>query len=366
MSKRLHINKTESGEAYDIVISGGYEYLSEELSALSGFKRLCIVTDSNVGPLYALSLKDILKPLSEEIFIYTFPAGEEHKTLSEIEGFYNFLLEHRFDRKDMLLALGGGVVGDMTGFAAATYLRGIRFVQLPATLLADTDSSIGGKTGVDLNSYKNMVGAFYMPSLVYISLSVLSTLPEREFSSGMAEVVKHALIKDRDYYDFLREKSAEIISLDADVLEEMIYKSCAIKAAVVEADPKEGGERAVLNFGHTLGHAIENYMDFSLKHGECVSVGMAAALEISKLRGYITEEEADHAKDLLKLFRLPVSLSKNVDPERILALSRSDKKMAGNTLRFILLEEIGKARICTDVTDGELLLAINTVTGKGI
>ncbi|MCR4907276.1 MAG: 3-dehydroquinate synthase [Lachnospiraceae bacterium] len=354
MSERLHINKTESGDAYDIVISGDYNKLPEEISALSTFTRLCIVTDSNVGPLYAGRLQEILRPICGEIYIYTFPAGEKNKTLSEIEGLYCFLMEHRFDRKDILIALGGGVVGDMTGFAAATYLRGIRFVQLPTTLLADTDSSIGGKTGVDLRSYKNMVGAFYMPSLVYISPGVLSTLPDREFSSGMAEVVKHALIKDRLYFDFLSGNRDKITALNQTVLEEMIFKSCRIKARVVEDDPKESGERAVLNFGHTLGHAVENYMNFSLTHGECVSLGMAAALDISRSRNYISEDEVNAAKDLLAAFSLPVKLGRNTDTGKILELSKSDKKMARNKLRFILLKEIGLAVIKTDVTDSEI------------
>ncbi len=361
MAKKLHIGKTASGDPYDILIGRDYEDLPGAVSGLGFFTRIAVVTDTNVGPLYAEEVSEVLEKNAESVFVFRFPAGEEHKTLSEVENLFAFLVEHRFDRSDLLIALGGGVVGDMTGFAAATYLRGIRFVQLPTTLLADTDSSIGGKTGVDFRSYKNMVGAFYMPSLVYISLSVLSTLPEREFSSGMAEVIKHGLIRDAGYLGFLKQERDGILSLKEDLLEEMIYQSCLIKASVVEEDPKEEGLRAILNFGHTLGHAIEKYMDFRLRHGECVSIGMAAALRISASRGNLSGEEESEALEVLKNYGLPVRLSEPAELSRILSIMKSDKKRERRVLRFILLNKPGRAEIVTDVTEEELQMALGSI-----
>ena len=208
---------------------------------------------------------------------------------------YEFLIKNHFDRNDILIALGGGVVGDLTGYTAATYMRGIDFIQIPTTLLSQVDSSIGGKTGVDLKSYKNMVGAFHHPKLVYINVKTLNSLPRREFSSGMAEIIKHGLIMDKEYFVWLNNNSNHIKSLDTKILVEMIYGSCFIKKTVVEEDPNEKGLRAILNFGHTIGHAIEKSKKFKLLHGECVSLGMVAALRISFDREQISYEQLSKA-----------------------------------------------------------------------
>lgn len=364
--KKIHINKTVSGDAYDILTDNGYDNLNEAVEALP-FKpyKLCIVTDSTVGARYAFEVESVLNGLGYETCIFTFPAGEDKKNLDTVSSLYRFLIEKRFDRKSALLALGGGVTGDLTGFAAATYLRGIPFIQLPTSLLADTDSSIGGKTGVDLDEYKNMVGAFYMPSHVYINISALDTLSDREFSSGMAEIIKHSLIRDKSYYDELIKKAPDIMARDHDVLEDVIYKSLCIKAAVVEEDPTEKGLRAILNFGHTIGHAIERYMEFELTHGECVALGSSAALEISRLRGYISEKEADGARALFASFGLPVELSGEVDTDEIINITRSDKKMDAGRIKFILLKSIGEAVIDSSVTDLELRAGIEFLC-KGI
>lgn len=267
---------------YDIVIEKDFSQLGTAFSRLNVTgRKICIVTDSNVGPLYAKAVQEVLETTGNQIFVYTFAAGEESKNLNTVQDLYEFLIENHFDRKDMLAALGGGVVGDLTGFTAATYLRGISFIQIPTSLLAQVDSSIGGKTGVDFRAYKNMVGAFHQPKLVYMNMATLLSLDTRLFNSGFGEIIKHGLIKDEAYYRWLQNNAAKIQSKDYDALEQMIAGSCNIKREVVELDPTEQGDRALLNFGHTLGHAIEKLMNFQLYHGECVVLGMIAALNIS-------------------------------------------------------------------------------------
>ena len=275
---------------YDIVIEKDFSQLGTAFSRLNVTgRKICIVTDSNVGPLYAKAVQEVLETTGNQIFVYTFAAGEESKNLNTVQDLYEFLIENHFDRKDMLAALGGGVVGDLTGFTAATYLRGISFIQIPTSLLAQVDSSIGGKTGVDFRAYKNMVGAFHQPKLVYMNMSTLLSLDTRLFNSGFGEIIKHGLIKDAAYYRWLQNNAAKIQAKDYDALEQMIAGSCNIKREVVELDPTEQGDRALLNFGHTLGHAIEKLMNFQLYHGECVVLGMIAALNISVTRGHIAQ-----------------------------------------------------------------------------
>ena len=250
------------------------------------------------------------------------------------------IIEEHFDRNDLLIALGGGVTGDLTGYAAATYLRGIRFIQIPTSLLAQVDSSIGGKTGVDFDQYKNMVGAFHQPKLVYINLSTLQTLTKREFLSGMGEIIKHGLIKDLDYYNWLKEHIDQVKALDYDALEYMISVSCNIKRCVVENDVNEKGERSLLNFGHTLGHAIEKLMNFQLLHGECVSIGMVLACDLSQEKGLIRNEDTLDVIETLKAYELPVSF-KGLDPKVIAETTLTDKKMDAGKVKFILLEGLG-------------------------
>ena len=280
MSRTITVNYDEK-PIYDIVIENSFDKLADSFKKLgvSG-RKLAIVTDSNVGPLYADKAKIELEKTGNKVFVFTFEAGEAHKNLDTVQDLYEFLIVNKFDRKDMLAALGGGVVGDLTGFTAASYLRGIDFIQLPTSLLAQVDSSIGGKTGVDFRAYKNMVGAFHQPKLVYMNMSTLQSLDVRLFNSGFGEILKHGLIKDKAYFTWLSENYEKIEKLEPEALEEMIAVSCNIKRQVVENDPKEQGERALLNFGHTLGHAIEKLMDFKLYHGECVVLGMVAALNI--------------------------------------------------------------------------------------
>ena len=323
-------------------------------------KRLCIVTDSKVDELYGDEVRNLLEGRCLKTAKFVFPQGEENKTLDTVRTLYRFLIEEGFDRKDMLLALGGGVVGDLAGYAAATYLRGIDFVQIPTTLLSQCDSSIGGKTGVDFDGYKNMVGAFKMPKLVYMNLSVLQTLDDRQFFSGFAEVMKHGLIRDAVFYEWLIDKMYEICERDLDTLEEMVMRSCAVKKLVVEKDPTEQGDRALLNLGHTIGHAIEKAKNFELYHGECVALGTVAAAYISWKRGMLSMEEYYEIRDMFVPFYLPITVE-GIDPQEILRLTKSDKKMSAGKIRFVLLKKIGKAVIDHTVTDEEILEAVREI-----
>lgn len=361
MSRVLPVNDNNAF-CYAILITNEFCGLSEEIKKLgySSDRKFCIITDSNVAPLYAKTVKEELKKEFSNLFLYTIPAGEVYKNVDTVHGIYEFLIQNRFDRKDVLIALGGGVVGDMTGYAAATYLRGIDFIQVPTTLLSQTDSSIGGKTGVDFMQYKNMVGAFHMPKLVYMNLSVLKTLPEEQLISGFGEILKHGLIRDVAYFEWLSAHEKEIRSLQYEVLEKMIYVSCDIKRSVVERDPKEKGERALLNFGHTIGHAIEKLSDFKLPHGVCVGLGITAAAYLSKLQGNITDEELSMIEQTLLHFGLQTRVA-GLCAADILEATKSDKKMEGEQIKFVLLQHPGTAYLYRDLTEEQILEGISYV-----
>lgn len=343
---------------YDIVIEKDFSKLAESFNKLNVTgRKLAVITDSNVGPLYSKQVEDELKKTGNDVFVYEFKAGEENKNLDTVCDVYEFLIKNRFDRKDMLVALGGGVVGDLTGFAAASYLRGVDFIQIPTSLLAQVDSSIGGKTGVDFRSYKNMVGAFHQPKLVYMNTSTLKSLSDRLFNSGFGEILKHGLIKDYSYFTWLKDNVDRINARQDDALCEMISVSCNIKRRVVELDPTEKGDRALLNFGHTLGHAIEKLMDFSLYHGECVVLGMIAALKICVSKGTITDAQFIDIIEVFKSYNFPLSVS-GITIDRVIEVSKNDKKMDGGKIKFILLSEMGNAYIDRDVTDKDMADAL--------
>ena len=342
---------------YAIKFSNNFENIAEEIEKL-GFSghRLCVVTDSNVAPLYLEEVKRELGRKFPSVSSFVLPAGEENKTLDQVKKLYEHLIINHFDRKDCLIALGGGVIGDMTGFSAATYLRGIDFIQVPTTLLSQVDSSIGGKTGVDFDSYKNMVGAFHMPRLVYMNLSVLHTLTPEQFSCGMGEILKHGLIKNKEYFAWCMEHANKIKERDYDTLLSMIMESCKIKRDVVEKDPTEKGDRALLNFGHTLGHAVEKLKNFKLLHGQCVAIGCVAAMKLSAMRGLVSQLEVEMVKECFQKFELPVTVN-GITEQDILAISKSDKKMEAGKIKFVLLKEVGNAYVDKTVTDEELLEA---------
>lgn len=360
MNSRLTI-LYDKKPCYDIVFDTSF---NELLSELKGFdienRKVCVVTDSHVASFYGEKIMALLSGNCLKNVLYSFPAGEEQKTLATVKEIYAFLIKEKFDRKDLLIALGGGVAGDITGFTAATYLRGIDFIQIPTTLLAQADSSIGGKTGVDFDGYKNMVGAFYMPKLVYMNVGTLKTLDDRQFFSGFAEIMKHGLIKDSIFYEWLLDHIYEINDREEETLLEMVERSSKIKKLVVEKDPFEKGDRALLNFGHTIGHAIEKSKNFTMTHGECVALGMVAAAFISWKHEWLSMEEYYEIRDMLVPFNLPISLE-DMNPEEILELTKSDKKMEGNSIKFVLLKKVGKALIDKNVTDEEILNAISEI-----
>lgn len=361
MSKLITVSY-EGTSCYDIVLEQDFRKLIEQIKKLGyvSNQKICIVTDSNLSKLHLDALSKLFESYFETVISFCFPAGESNKNLETVEKLYEALIVNHFDRHDILIAFGGGVVGDLTGFTAATYLRGIDFIQIPTSLLSQVDSSIGGKTGVDFSQYKNMVGAFYQPKLVYMNLSLLNTLPKEQFISGMGEILKHGLIKSASYFNWMQENETRIMQLQPDVIEEMVYESCLIKRDVVERDPKEKGERALLNFGHTIGHAVEKLADFKLFHGQCVGIGMAAACRISHSLGHISKEECMSILETIQHFGLPISV-KDLSAEEILAVTKSDKKMIAGKVKFVLLESIGNAYINTDLSDEQILSGISSI-----
>lgn len=364
MSERLVVHDNEL-PIYDIVIENNFDKLAQEVQKLNiSKKRICIVTETNVGPVYADQLETIFKDCAKEVHVFTFEAGEAHKNLKTVQDLYVFLIENHFDRKDMLVALGGGVTGDLTGYAAATYLRGIDFIQVPTSLLAQVDSSVGGKTGVDFDEYKNMVGAFYQPKLVYIATCTLNSLPEKEFLSGMGEVIKYGIIKDKPFFEYLKEHVDAICSREPEALEYIIKVSCDTKRKVVENDFKEQGERALLNLGHTLGHAIERYVYKDCLHGECVAIGTAGAAYISYKKGYITKEDMMEIIHLLEAYHLPVSENR-IDLDNVIHATYSDKKMEAGKIKFIVINEIGIASIDKSVNWMEMKEALERILDGG-
>ena len=363
MSKQLRVYREGAKTEFDyqILWEEDFTKLADAVKKLElSCGKICIVADDTVGNLYGKEVQKALEELDVTVDLYTFPAGEASKNLDTVKELYAFLIEHHYTRKDVLAALGGGVTGDLTGYAAATYLRGIDFIQIPTTLLAQVDSSVGGKTGVDFAQYKNMVGAFHQPRLVYMNTSTLSSLNTRLFNSGFGEILKHGLIKDASYFQWLKDNIEKIAALDSGYLEEMIYRSCEIKRKVVENDPTEKGERAQLNFGHTLGHAIEKQMNFELYHGECVVLGMIAALNICVERGTITKEEYDDIYNTFKAYNFPMTVDKTTIDE-VIDASKNDKKMDGNKVKFILLKKVGEAYIDMTVDDNTMRRSLKNV-----
>ncbi len=324
-------------------------------------RKICIVTDSNVGPLYEAAVEKALREVSSDISVFTFEAGEKNKNLETVASLYQTLIKNGLDRKSILVALGGGVVGDLAGFGAATYLRGIDFVQVPTTLLAQVDSSVGGKTGVDFQQYKNMVGAFHQPRLVYMNLSTLTTLPAKQFSCGMGEILKTGLICDGEFFRLVCREQKSIKALDMKLIASMVRRCCEIKAGIVERDPREQGERALLNLGHTVGHAVEKLKNFTLLHGQCVGAGLVAAAYLSMKRGLLNEQEYQEICEGCEGYGLPVHVD-GLLPEDVLAATKKDKKMEQGHIKFVLMDGIGKSFIDKTVTDAELLSCIQEIT----
>jgi len=309
--------------------------------------RVAIVSNSTVAPLY---LDRVRAALGERVAaVQVLPDGEQFKTLETIAAIYDALLEARCDRHTTVIALGGGVVGDMAGFAAATYQRGVPFLQLPTTLLAQVDSSVGGKTGVNHPRGKNMIGAFHQPCCVIADTGTLSTLPEREFAAGLAEVIKYGLIGDLPFLVWLQGNIGALRRRESGALIEAVRRSCENKARVVAADEREEGARALLNFGHTFGHAIETATGYAgLLHGEAVAIGMVLAAELSARLGWVQAADAQTVRELLRAAGLPVDPPAGLSVEQFLDLMAADKKVAGGRIRLVLLRALGDATVTAD------------------
>jgi 3-dehydroquinate synthase len=311
-------------------------------------RQVCIVSNEQVAPLYLDTVRDTLAA-DFQVDTVILPDGEQYKTLIQLNSIFDELLTRRHNRTTTLLALGGGVVGDMTGFAAAAYQRGVDFMQVPTTLLAQVDSSVGGKTGVNHPLGKNMIGAFHQPRCVIADSGTLRTLPPREFAAGLAEVVKYGLICDPGFYTWLRQSMPGLVARDPALLDEAIHRSCANKAKVVAADEHEGGVRATLNLGHTFGHAIETAQGYGeWLHGEAVAVGMVMAADLSARLGWLTAREVDELRELLASAGLPVAPPKDMNHDQFLALMAVDKKVLDGQLRLVLLRAIGTAVVTSD------------------
>jgi len=320
-------------------------------------RQVCVVSNDTVAPLYMETVCQALTGFDTTQFI--FPDGEEFKTLDTVSTLYDHLLEANFGRSATLIALGGGVVGDMVGFAAATYQRGIDFIQIPTTLLSQVDSSVGGKTGVNRPLGKNMVGAFYQPKCVLADCDTLGTLPDRELKAGLAEVIKYGLINNREFLDWLDANLDNLLARDPGALAYAIRVSCEEKAAIVAMDEREGSIRAILNLGHTFGHAIETAMGYGTwLHGEAVATGMVMAAAYSRRQGLLSQADADYVRTLVSRAGLPVSPPDAMDADTFISLMSRDKKAESGKIKLILLEQLGKAFVSEAVETQQLAAAL--------
>lgn len=345
-------------------ISIGHSLLANpDLIARHVNARAAIVTNTTVAPLYLEAVQSGLRNAGKQVTVVVLPDGEEEKTWGSLMQVFDVLLTERCDRKTTIVALGGGVIGDLAGFAAATYMRGIPFVQIPTTLLAQVDSSVGGKTGINHPLGKNMIGAFYQPKAVVADTATLATLPARELSAGLAEVIKYGAILDAEFFTWLEEHIEALVGRDAHALAYAIRRSCELKADVVRQDEREGGLRAILNFGHTFGHAIEAGLGYGQwLHGEAVGCGMVMAADLSQRLGYIDVEMRDRISDLVRRAGLPVR-APDLGAERWIELMQVDKKNEGGEIKFVLLKPLGRALV-TPVSE-ESLRATLQVCVKG-
>ncbi len=352
--KTLTIDLAE--RSYNIYIKEGLLKSFKWVDNLRYPRRL-LVTNRTIYALHAdriLSLVD-----GDRDYVLILEDGEEYKSLESFEKIQTRLLELEFTRNSTLIAFGGGVIGDLVGFAASTYQRGIDFIQIPTTLLAQVDSSVGGKTAINHPLGKNMIGTFYQPKMVLIDLELLKTLPEREYISGLAEVIKYGFIRSSDFLSWLEANREAILNLDGEVVAEMIYRSCAFKKAVVDEDEFESGVRAILNLGHTFGHGIERGMNYrDILHGEAVSIGMEMAGYLSYRTGFITKSEQLYMSALMNSFGLPLSVPVNIATDKMLSYMRLDKKNRSGKIRFVLLKAIGEAIITEDVKEEHIIEAI--------
>lgn len=354
--KKLRVDIKERKEGYDIFIAANIvNSLPEYISKVYQGKKIFLVSDQNVMNIYGEKIKKLLADADYKVTTYIVPAGEGSKSMEFLIKGYDLMLKEGFRRDNLLLAFGGGVVGDLAGFMAATFMRGIPFVQIPTTLLAQVDSSVGGKTAVNHPTGKNLIGSFYQPDLVLIDPILLATLPMRELKTGLAEVIKHGFIADIELMEFLKNKKEAILNYQVEPLSNIIHSSCLIKSKIVSQDEKEKGKRALLNYGHTIAHALEAVTEYrKYNHGEAVAVGMIGAAEISYHLGLIESSELDYIRDLIKDYGLPLSFQYGEDKNQVYERLYYDKKIKNNKIRWILLQELGEAYIAEDISNNTI------------
>ena len=347
---------------YSIHIGAGLlASLGERLAELCPAPTAAIVTDANVAPLYGDQAVAAMTDAGYRTALLVIEPGESSKSLATASGLYADLARARIERSSPLVSLGGGVAGDLTGFVAATWLRGVPFVQAPTTLEADVDAAVGGKTAVNHEAGKNLIGAFHQPRMVLIDTSTLTTLGDRDLRAGLAESVKHGVIRDAAFFAWHEENAAAILNRDEDVLGELIERNCRIKGEVVAADEREAGLRAILNFGHTIGHAIESDARYALRHGECVSIGMVAAAAIAVARGMISQAQADRIAALLERLGLPTRVAQPLDVDAQMAFMQQDKKVVAGKIRFVLPTDVGQVVTVDDVTPDQITQGFDAV-----
>jgi len=353
MTSVQHTLTVELGNrSYPIYIGSGLLQQAELLRQHITGKQVLVVTNNTIAPLYLQGVLDGLQSLGIsglQVDSLVLEDGEQHKHLDTVSLIFDHLLQQRHNRTTTLIALGGGVIGDMTGYAAAAYQRGVNFIQIPTTLLSQVDSSVGGKTGVNHPLGKNMIGAFHQPQCVIIDTQSLQTLPARELSAGLAEVIKYGLIAEPDFFTWLEQNIAQLRQLVPHVISQAIYQSCVCKAAIVAADEREQGQRALLNFGHTFGHAIETEMGYgNWLHGEAVGAGMAMAADLSSRLGWISTQQVQRIQHLLQAAGLPLWGPDTMHADRYLGHMQVDKKVTDGTIRLILLQQLGQAIVTSD------------------
>lgn len=357
MSHQLTVH-TQSHD-YPIIIGENILQGFDFSPYISG-QQILVVTNTVVAPLYLEKLLAQL-PQSKQVETCILADGEQYKTQESINVIYDALMQASFNRDCTLIALGGGVIGDMVGFAAATFMRGVDFIQIPTTLLSQVDSSVGGKTGINHSLGKNMIGAFWQPKLVLADMNTLTTLPARELSAGLAEVIKYALIGDSDFLAWLETHMSKLVTLDLALLSEAVLKCCQHKANIVAEDEFETAKRALLNFGHTFGHVIETHEGYGQwLHGEAVAVGMIQAMQLSQKMGWLSEQQVQRVKDLLVQANLPI-LPPPIDSQIARELMQHDKKVKAGKIRFILLKNLGEAIITSDYDEKALLQVLDNV-----
>lgn len=340
--------------SYPIHIGNGLLTKAELLLPHLKRKQVAIVTNTTVAPLYLDTLSKTLIDAGVSVIPIVLPDGEAYKNSETLNQIYDALLQNRCERSTTLIALGGGVIGDLTGYAAATYLRGVPFIQVPTTLLAQVDSSVGGKTGINHPLGKNMIGAFYQPQVVLADIDTLKTLPKKELAAGMAEVIKYGLIRDQDFFEWVELNITKLNELDPEAMRYAIYSSCQNKAEVVAVDERESGERALLNLGHTFGHAIENAMGYGVwLHGEAVAAGTMLAADLSRRLGWLSTEDVERMRRLFIAAKLPVD-APALGVDRYLELMGLDKKVVDGKIRLVLQQGIGNSILTSDY-DAELL-----------